>query len=219
MKKLWIVVAVIIVLLIAGVGYMQLGKSTKPTEKTTNPAEKPKTTQENVVSGTLKSLLLGGKTQTCTIIYPNNEGTGTVYVSDKKFSGDFTIKGATGTEIKGHTVSDGTYVYIWSSATPTGVKMKITAVNSQPTGTPQQGNVDLNRQVNLKCTPGVADSSKFTIPTNIQFMDISNFAKPSGIPVVTGTSKVQTGGTSPCESITNATAKAACENAVKNAGQ
>jgi len=220
MKKVWIVVAIVVILLIAGFAYMQMGKSTaKPTEKPTT-VEKPKTTQENVVTGTLKSLLSGGKTESCTITYPNNEGTGTVYVDGRRFSGEFTIKDTSGKEITGHSVSDGTYVYVWSSGNLTGIRMTLAAVNSQSSTAQKQGNLDFNRQVALKCAAWMPDGSKFTVPSNIQFMDLSNLIKPSGVPVVTGGTNTQTQtGTSPCDSITNATAKAACENALKNAGQ
>jgi hypothetical protein len=218
MKKNWIAIIVIFVILIAIGAYLKFG-SASTSKKGSVISEKPKTTQENTISGTLKSLLSGGKTETCTITYPDNEGSGTIYVDGKKFSGEFTIKGTTGEEIKGHTVSDGTYVYFWSDNNDKGMKMKIDVATSQQTETQQQGNVNLNQKVSYKCTPGVADKSKFTIPSNIQFMDLTNLIKPSGAPAVTGETNQPQVGNSPCDSIANAEAKAACENAIKNAGQ
>jgi hypothetical protein len=218
-KKITLIIVVLVILVLAGVGYKFLGQKTSPTIPPTTVA-KPTAAAENVVSGTLKSLFSGGKTETCTIIYPNNQGTGTVYIDGKKFSGDFTIKGATGAEMTGHTVSDGTYIYFWSDGSTRGMKMKIQSTNAQPTGTQQQGSINLNQKVSYKCAPGT-DSSKFTIPTNIQFMDLSGLTGGSKIPaaVTGGTNVAPQTGTSPCDSISNPTAKAACENAVKNAGQ
>ncbi len=208
-NKLVIAVLVIAVLLIGGGAYLTLSKSQTSAPQSAvkeTPKENPGT-----ALGTLKNILTGGKTQSCTIEYPNNMGSGTFYVSDKKFAGEFTIKEQGGKEITGHSVSDGTYVYVWSTAAPTGIKMKLDAVINAPTGSAQTGSVDFSQEVSYKCSPWITDSSKFQLPSNIQFTDVSglmNQVKPSA-----GT---QTQGTSPCDQITNPQAKAACESALKS---
>ena len=68
-KKITLIIVVLVILVLAGVGYKFLGQKTSPTIPPTTVA-KPTAAAENVVSGTLKSLFSGGKTETCTIIYP-----------------------------------------------------------------------------------------------------------------------------------------------------
>ncbi len=211
-NKFVIAGAVIIVLLLVGGGvYLGLSKSKPASPKTTVTAT-PKATQSTAL-GTLKSLLASGKSQSCNFSYPDNSATGTYYFDGNKFAGNFSLKEQDGKTLTGNTVSDGTYVYVWTSNSPSGIKMKLdTAINETPLPSAQNQNqgVDLNQKVNYKCSPWTADNSKFQPPSNIQFTDMSNFlnkteASPAG---------PQTA--SPCEQITNPQAKAACENALKN---
>ena len=208
-NKLLIAVVVIAVLLIGGGAYLTLSKSQSPApQKTANetPKESPST-----VMGSIKDILTGGKTQSCTISYPNNSGSGTFYVSDKKFSGEFTIKDNKGVEMTGHSVSDGTYVYVWSTAAPMGIKMKLDSAVNAAEGQTQTGNMNFNQEVNYKCGPWIVDNSKFQIPTNIQFSDMSNLMNQTKPSATTPTEGI----TSPCDQITNPQAKAACESAIQ----
>lgn len=210
-NKLVIAALVIAVLLIGGGAYLTLNKSqTSSTPQKQTAQETPKESPTGAL-GTLKSLLAAGKSQACKITYPNNTGSGMFYVSDKKFSGEFKVNVANGKEVDSHTVSDGTYVYAWASEPPMGVKMKLDSILNSPVASPQSGSTDFNQEINYQCSPWITDNSKFQIPTNIQFTDVSglmNKVAPS-----TGT---QTQGTSPCDQIANPQAKAACESALKS---
>jgi len=203
-KALVIVAAVVILALLGGAAYLTLSKSSTVPQQATTVQEQPKASPSGV-TGTLKSLF--GKNQYCTITYPNNGGSGTVYVSGQKFRGDFTTKIADGKETTSQVVSDGVYTYVWSSESPTGIKMKIDVTS--PTASAQTGNFNLDQQVGLNCSPWVVDASKFTIPTNIQFTDLSSMIAPKA------TSGTQTQGNSPCDQISDPTAKAACVNAMQ----
>ena len=215
MKKTWIIIAILILILLAIGGFMFLGKSSKSQPSQKVAVQQTTTKPSSIVQGTIKSILGMGKTQQCAITYPNTQTTGTVYIADKKLSGDFTVKTTGGKETVSHVISDGTYMYIWSSAMANGIKMKIPDVTKNaPTGTVQNQNFDINQKVSLNCSPWIADNSKFTPPLNINFTDMSNLlpqtsAQPSQAAGTSGT-KV-----SPCDAITNPTAKAACENALK----
>jgi hypothetical protein len=219
MKKTGLIIAAIVVVLLLAFGGVYLMKSAKsPTvTKTANTqTAKPQTT--NSLKGTIIGLLSGGKTVNCQITYPDNKGTGTVYVSDKKFAGDFTMKGTDGKETTGHMISDGTFMYVWSSGIPMGIKMNLADAKNaaQKAGTNQS--VDINQEVNLNCSPWSPDSSKFTVPSNIQFRDMSQLLQQ--VPAQ-GTKTVTPGtqtGSSPCDQITDPTAKAACTNALKGQG-
>lgn len=205
-KALVIVAAVVILALLGGAAYLTLSKTPTPPKQTTTSQEQSKASPSGV-TGTLKSLF--GKNQSCTITYPNNGGAGTVYVSGQKFRGDFTTKTAEGKETTSQVVSDGVYTYVWSSESPTGIKMKIDATS--PAASAQTGNFNLDQEVGLNCSPWGVDASKFIVPANIQFTDISNMIQPQA---ESGTTKTDTA--SPCDQISDPTAKAACVNAIKN---
>ncbi len=199
-----IIVAVIIIIVLALGGFYFLNSAKSPS--TAKPAETQKANSSNI-KGSILSLLSDGKNVSCSITYPDNKGQGTVYVSDKKFAGEFTVKDAQGKELTGHSVSDGTYVYIWTSAMPTGIKMKFDDVKTASQNTES---VDLNQEVGLKCSPWLPDNSKFTVPSSIKFQDMSSLLEqtqqPTGANIEIPTSA--------CDQITDATAKAACVKAL-----
>lgn len=221
MKKPGLIIAAIVILLLLAVGGMFLLKSSKipVANKTTNTqTAKPQT--GNSITGSIMSLLSGGKNVNCQVTYPDNKGTGSVYVSDKKFAGDFTTKDANGKETTGNMVSDGTYMYVWSSAMPTGIKINLTDANkAAQNAQASQGISNINEKVNLNCNPWAPEASKFTVPSNIKFQDMSQLLQqfqPQGTGTVAP--KTQTG-SSPCDQITDPTTKAACVKALQGNGQ
>jgi hypothetical protein len=226
MKNKWLIIAAVIVLvvLIGGGAYLMMSSKTKPETKTQTPTANTQTAKPqqttNSLKGTIIGLLSGGKNVNCQVTYPDNKGTGAVYVSDKKFAGDFTMKGTDGKETTGHMISDGTYMYVWSSGMPMGIKMSLEAAKNAAQNAQTNQSVDINQEVGLNCSPWAPDSSKFALPTSITFRDMSQLLQQVQ-PQTTGTVAPQTGtgtGTSPCDQITNPTAKAACVNALQGKG-
>lgn len=217
MRNLGIAIGVIIVILVLGAGgflFMKYSKAPAMPKQVTSPTttQAPKA---NSASGTILSLLSGGKTVSCTITMPDNKGTGAIVVSDKKFAGDFTTKDSSGKDVAGHIVSDGTFIYIWSSAMPnTGIKMSLEAAKSAANNAQNNQAVNVNQNVNMQCNPWIVDNSKFTIPATVKFTDMSKFF-PAAQPTTTG---VQSG-TSPCDQIPAGAAKTACENALQSSGK
>ena len=218
-----IVAAVIIVILLIGAGLYLMKSSKKPvvtTQVAKTKTAKPQTVNKNAITGTILSLIEGGKTISCTITYPDNKGTGTIYVgSNKKFAGDFNMKGTNNANVVAHMISNGTYVYMWSAAMPMGIKMSLLAAKNATNANSAQTNqnANLNQTVNMQCNPWVVDESKFTVPTNVSFTDMSNLTNPAQPTSVTPQTGTGTGATSasPCDQITNPTAKAACVNALQ----
>jgi hypothetical protein len=180
---------------------------------------------DSIVASSLKDLLGLGKNVTCTVksTDPENPGESTVYVSGKKMSGEFT----TVTEGKTYSmamISDGEYTYMWNTADKKGTKMKTIdpeEINASPlpktendtTNTP----VDLEEKVDMSCVPWVVDGSKFTVPSDVVFTDLSEMLKQSEEMM----KKYQGGtGTTPalspalCDSIEDAESKAACLKSV-----
>ncbi len=223
MKNKWLIIAVVLVLIlvVAGGAYLMMsskGKSQPQAQTTNTQPVKPQTT--NSLKGSILGLLSGGKNVNCQITYPDNKGTGSIFVSDKKFAGDFTMKGTDGKETTGHMISDGTFMYVWSSGISMGIKMNLADAKNAAQNTQTNQSIDINQEVNLNCNPWITDSSKFTVPSNIQFRDVSQLLKQ--VPAQgTGIVTPQTGTgtkTSACDQITDPTAKAACVNALQGNG-
>ena len=87
-------------------------------------------------------------------------------------------------------ISDGTYMYTWNTETKAqGMKIKITEPTAENTNTTNtnNGSVNLDDKVDMKCSPWLVDNSKFSIPTDVTFTDLSELMKniptvPAGIP-------------------------------------
>ena len=225
MKKSGPIIAIIVILVILlGVGGMLFMKSAKTpvsTTQTTNTQKTATPQTTNSIKGTIIGLLSGGKTVNCSMTYPENKGTGTIFVSDKKFAGDFTMKGTDGKETSGHMISDGTDMYVWSSGMPMGIKMNLADAKNaaQKAGTNANQSVDINQEVNLNCSNWAPDNSKFVVPSNIQFRDMSKLLEQVAPQAAGKTVTPQTGtGSSVCDQITDPTAKAACTKALQGNG-
>ncbi|PIY94388.1 MAG: hypothetical protein COX78_04535 [Candidatus Levybacteria bacterium CG_4_10_14_0_2_um_filter_35_8] len=213
MKRVGIIIAVIVLLLVGYLGYKQYQAS--KTTGTPNTISESAETVGNAVKGTIQDLLLAGKSVTCTV---NDEtaggGTGIIFVSGKKMAGDFrtTVEGET---TESHMITDGTYSYIWSSGQTEGVKIKVDEAKITPGASGQPGSneaFDLKKETGLKCTPWAPDNGKFNPPTNIRFTDLSAMLK--NIQQTTTTGKTTTPQGSPCDQITDAAAKAECVKAL-----
>jgi len=211
-NNLRIIIAVIILIFIVAIGGILFMKYSKaPTQPQTINTQSTKTGNNNSTTASILSLLSGGKNVSCSITYPNNQGAGIVFVSDKKFAGEFTMKEASGREIIGHSVSDGIYVYVWSSAMPTGIKISFADAKSTVQNAQANQGIDINQKVGLKCSPWLPDNSKFIIPSNIEFKDMSQLLKQV---------QPQTGiGNSPCNQIPAGPAKTACLNTMQSSGK
>jgi hypothetical protein len=181
----------------------------------TQPTKTPGNTS---ASDSILNLISGGKTVNCQITYPDNKGTGTIFVSDKKFAGDFTTKDAAGKETTGHILSDGTFMYIWSASMPTGIKVNLTAAKNLTQNSAISRSFDVNQKVGLNCSPWLTDNSKFVLPANVKFQDMSQLLQQFQPQVTTAPTSGARAGSSPCDQITDPTAKAACAKALQGQG-
>lgn len=206
-----IIVAIVAILLIAAGAFFVLNKKSTAPKQSNTASQEQKSQESGSIKNSIKSLLSQGKSVTCTVKYPSAEQAteGTLYVSGKQMRGDFKTT-VNGKEMDSHMITDQTYSYSWSSATPQGAKMKIDQVEA-PNASPVSGQVDTNSEVDMKCSPWGVDNSKFTPPSNINFMDISQMMKPAASPSTQSTNQNQ--GASPCDQITDPAAKAACKSA------
>jgi len=225
-KKGFIVAAVIVlILLVAGGAYLMMSSKVKvqpqaQTQTNNTQTAQPQTVNRNAVKGTILSLLDGGKTVTCTVTLPDNKGSGTFYVaSSRKFAGDINTTGTDQKPIATHMISDGTYVYVWSAAMPMGIKMNLTAAKSAASNAQANQAVNMNQQVDMQCGAWTVDDSKFAVPTNIQFRDMSTLLQGAGPQVTTAPQTGTQTGASPCDQIPAGAARTACLNAMQSSGQ
>ena len=126
-KKIGLAVVAIVLLLIVGaVAFVQFSKSSNPSTTAQNPtmAKEENASDDSMTKGTIQSLLTAGKSVTCTYSAGVDESAtnGTIFVSDKKMRGDFTANMPDGKTIDSHMIQNGEYGYFWSSATPAGTK-------------------------------------------------------------------------------------------------
>ncbi len=128
----------------------------------------------------LRSLLGLGKNVMCTFsgTTGSTSSSGTVYISaDGSMRGDFTTQTSTGTQTSSMIVKD-KIAYAWSGTQ--GVKMDATkATTSAGTSAQAKSAVDLDSQVDHKCTDWTPDASKFVIPATVKFLDLEAMMKAS----------------------------------------
>lgn len=212
-KQAPIIIAVVAVIIIAAGAYLVLGKKSQtPQTTSTNTATEQKSEDSGSIKGSIKSLLGSNKNVMC-IIKPEVDQTAEqkVYISGNKMRGDFTMN-VEGKQFESHMITDGTSAYTWSSAMPQGIKMKMdeSFVSASPVaGQPQQ--VDIDKQIDMQCSPWNVDESLFNLPSDIKFLDVSSMMKPAASSASNQTQQNQ--GSSVCDSITDPEAKAACKNA------
>jgi hypothetical protein len=166
-------------------------------------------------SGTMMGLLARGGSSECQVADPSKGMSGTVFVGGGKMRGDFSAT-QNGKTVTSHMISDGTTVYVWSSAMAEGIKMAAaaSATTSASTGAAQSN--PANEDVNYTCSGWTMDSSEFSLPAGVTFTDLSAMIQGAGASVNAGAG-ASTGASAECNAcnqITNAAQKAQCKAAL-----
>lgn len=122
-------------------------------------------------NGTIRDLLALGGNATCTFNQTSDSGkmSGTVYISGNMMRGDFIMTSQSNTSMDSHMIRNGDVMYAWTGNQ--GAKMNFAGMATTSTQTDQQ--VNLDQKVDYDCGAWSPDSSKFTVPTTVNFMDIS----------------------------------------------
>jgi hypothetical protein len=224
MKKNNLVIGVIVLLLLlllgAG-GYLMLNNNSVKTSQTTaNNTLKP--TQTPKTEKSLLDLIKMGQNLRCTFTSEvgNGSSQGTVYVSGQNVRADFTIKTSDGKDMQSSMIKKGDTTYIWGlTFEGKGIKMTI-ALDKVAENKQANQYIDPNQKVNYSCVPWNVDSTLFTTPSNIQFTDMTNFLMPKTTDTIKApaTQTSPSANTSPCNQISDPTAKAACESALQKMG-
>ncbi len=98
-----------------------------------------------------------------------------IYVANDKMHTEMDIEamGGEGENMKMDMIIDGDWVYIWNDLQAEGMKMKTTEMQGYEDLEEDQEVTDLKEEVNMKCRPWIKDSSKFEIPTEVVFNDMT----------------------------------------------
>ncbi|MCD4705162.1 hypothetical protein K8R66_03750 [bacterium] len=137
--------------------------------------------ESELFSGSLKDLIARGKDLKCTYLVSDISGqgqmTGTTYISGKKYFSEFEFKGSH-QQTKVNTLFDGEYIYTWSSMMKNGTKMnleKIKEISDDEESGEEYRNFSKNydEDYNYKCTKWKKDESRFQVPSDIEFTDLT----------------------------------------------
>src|SRR3990167_3148582 len=159
MKNTLLIIGIIIIILLAIGGYLYMNKSQSQLSMTGKEKKIEETTQGSAMKS-LRELMMMGQDQMCTFESTDDNGSnkGSSYISGEKVRTDFSGTDPDGKAYSGSMISDGTYMYSWSTASPQGMKIKITEetnkavedVKQDAQANPNQY-IDPNDKVDYKC--------------------------------------------------------------------
>ncbi len=187
MKKILSLAAVLAlgVLLLAGCGPKpadQANNANTATGQTTNTntALANQQKSEETFSGSLNELMKRGQPTKCTFSYTENGSSqqGEVYISGDKARVN-TKMNTDGKVSEVYVIKKGTEYYMWGSEMAgKGTKFVFTEADEkalqEKSQTPEANkNVDFNKKADYKCGAWIPDNSLFTVPTNVQFQDMT----------------------------------------------
>lgn len=132
------------------------------------------------VGSTFAALVARGQAVTCTFNHDDgagNRSSGTVYMTGgaAQIRGDFTVESPVATSAT--FIRTGGYNYMWGPAMPQGVKTKVVNETELMSGD-QNGGID--KDTEFSCQAWTVDSSKFVVPSTVQFMEVNTNVNASG---------------------------------------
>ena len=138
-------------------------------------------TTAGVARQSLHDLISSGITQTCTFSIAattatSSSMTGTIYTTSENMYGDFAKTSSAGKVTTAHMIIVNGEDYLWSDALSKGIKMPWSATNSTALMN-KYGDIDIEQGATYSCTSWTPDQSKFTLPADIKFMDISKYIR------------------------------------------
>jgi hypothetical protein len=194
-----IIIGIVAVLAVAGGGtYVAMNPGIIATF-TGGAAVEEKTGTENEgesasVGSTFAQLIGLGQNVTCTFSHNDgagNESSGTIYMvsGGAQIRGDFTVSKPVAAEA--FFIRTGGYNYMWSDAMPQGVKSKVTN-EAELMSDAEAATLDQNTK--FACQAWSVDSSKFVLPTGINFMEVNASAGVDASVSVPGAGSVNASG-------------------------
>lgn len=181
MKKYFPVILVAAILTLSACG-VKTGENNNIDKNNTVTGEDQRSEKKS-----LKDLLGLNSSQKCT--YESNEDgeriKGEIIINGKKFKQSVEITTKEGTT-KIYSVSDGTYYYSWGDAMKgSGTKMKMTDLeeqtgkdeNVQENNKTEKQEVNIDQEVDYKCSPATLSESDLALPKEVKFVDYTEMMK------------------------------------------
>ena len=168
-----IAIAVGVVVIVAG-AYALLTKNNETTDDETG--------QRVPVTGTFRDIAAAGSPQKCSVESTKGgyTSTGVVYVAGGLMRGDFTTMGTPSGTIESHMIVKENVSYVWSSATPQGIKMTLTSSANGGGVTSTSGGLSYDDSVNYTCSSWSISQDLFALPVGISFIDVATLPGPGG---------------------------------------
>ncbi len=190
-KNSLIIGVVVLVLLALGAWFMANRRAGEEGQLYGSDTEMPGDSTGEEAAGTstsLKTLLAAGTAQQCsfqdTAVGMNSEGV--IYVAGGKVRGNF-MSTVDGQPVGTHMIVDGKTSYVWTDASAMGFKTTLPEGTTQPStaASNQTSALDVNKTLNYSCQPWTADNSVFTLPSGVQFNDLSTLMGGAGMKIPT----------------------------------
>lgn len=188
-----------------------------PTAAVGLPTSSPTTSAAaTAFSGRLADLIRQGQNLTCTFQRADDSSSvnGTLYVSgqNQKLRGDFTVQQVSAGAMASHMIRDGLTMYVWADNLPQGTKFTVAdqaavSVSPQPSASPGQSSQITDQSFQYACQPWTASEAVFALPTNVQFIDITQ-----QLPQFQGSTAPAAATAVPTSSTTKAQQCAVCNN-------
>lgn len=173
MKKIVIIVVLIIVLI--GLVFAISNNSSDNNDL----QEQDVQTAGDSFFGSVKDLIMRGESLTCDFSREDENGkiSGTVYVADEKFRGEFDLTDPNGNNFQTSVINDKEFAYTWGSSPFGNVAIKFPVEEpgafADTDVTDDEAMLNPNEEFEYRCSPWGADSNMFTPPSDIEFLDFS----------------------------------------------
>ena len=128
----------------------------------------------------INELIAKGQDLMCTystVDEQGNDNSGTVYLSNGRMSGDFTLTTPGQEPVNSHVINDGQYQYSWQEGDEEGYKLSLDQSDQQMADDSQeQGEDGVNQDQNFdfNCQNWNVDEGRFVPPSNINFIDFTS---------------------------------------------
>lgn len=142
-----------------------------------------KTSDVEEFQATIQEMAAKGKPYRCEyrLAVDDIDQKGVIYFGGpEKIRGDLDVTMPNNPMTKTHFIKDGETQYIWSDGQPGGIKMTITKEEEEEfkkMAKENQGSVDMDTKVTMKCSKWSPDAGMFAPPSGIEFQDFSDMMK------------------------------------------
>jgi hypothetical protein len=127
--------------------------------------------------GSMQDLIARGQSVKCAYNITEEEGEakGVLYITGDKVRSEMEItEKETGKKMKVNSIIAEDWMYTWNNFMPGGTKMNMKEMQGEADEDYSQREADkMKEEMDYKCRPWITDNSKFAVPTDIEFKDMT----------------------------------------------